>query len=243
MEAGAQVIVFGNHRSLVRLALPSGHPYDQAVDIYRQVAAQVAEAANVPYVSMSEALAHPDIPYPRMLADDGVHLSELGKQWYARVAASTLLRLPVPRKKLARSVPGPIVFEGSTLLPDPTPILQVKYPGKGLKFVTIPHDTQRGFEDIRPFYEGTPKEGLLYARGCVATTKLGAGKLLVGADGPFKVFVNRREVACNPKATNPIAEYVIPVAVTWKRGRNEIILALRTNAGKAWGFMVPSVKG
>ena len=242
-ETSAQVIVFGNHRSLVRLDLPSGIPYDETVGVYRAVAACVAEEAGVLYVDMSQALSHPDIPFTRLLADDGVHLSELGKQGYARVAVSTLLRLPVPLRKLARSTPGLVVFEGSTLLPDPTPIPQVEYPGKGLQFVTIPHDNQRGFEDIRPFYQGTPKEGLLYARGYIATTKSGAGKLLIGADGPFKVFVNRREVACNPQATNPISQHVLPVIVTWKKGRNEIVLAMRTNAGNAWGFMIPAVKG
>ena len=75
------------------------------------------------------------------------------------------------------------------------------YPEKGLEFTPV---RQGGaFEDIRPRYEGTPKDGLLYARIVFTARKAGAGTLRIGADGPFKVFVNRREVACNPKATNP----------------------------------------
>ena len=47
----------------------------------------------VNYVNMSSALQHPDIPYTRLIADDGVHLSELGKECFARIAATELLRI------------------------------------------------------------------------------------------------------------------------------------------------------
>jgi hypothetical protein len=76
----------------------------------------------------------------------------------------------------------------------------------------------------------------VYARGAYKAKTDGKGVLCIGADGPFKVFVNGEQVACNPKATNPIAAHVKPVKVVWKKGRNEIVLAMRTNSGNAWGF-------
>lgn len=90
--ARAEVLVFGNHRTLVPLQLPSGVAYDETVEVYKRVAAASAAAAGVRFVDMAQALSHPDIPYTHLLTDDGVHLSELGKQCYARVAASELLR-------------------------------------------------------------------------------------------------------------------------------------------------------
>ncbi len=58
----------------------------------------------------------------------------------------------------------------------------------------------------------------------------------MGADGPFKVFLNGQEIACDPKATNPMRARVT-VDVEWKKGRNEIVIALHTHDGAAWGFM------
>ena len=91
-EAKAEVIVFGNHRTLVTLMLPSGLGYDESVLVYNRVAAATAAAAGVRYVDMGKALEHPDVPYTRLLADDGVHLNEVGKANYSRIAATELLR-------------------------------------------------------------------------------------------------------------------------------------------------------
>ena len=130
----------------------------------------------------------------------------------------------------------------SALLSDKTRIAAVEYPARSVKMTPIVHDRENGFEDIRPRYEGKPKDGLVYARGFSTARHAGAGKLRIGADGPFKVFVNRKQVACNPKATNPISSQVQTVDVTWKRGKNEVVLAMRTNGGKAWGFMASMPK-
>jgi hypothetical protein len=125
---------------------------------------------------------------------------------------------------------------GSTLLADKTPIAKAAYPAKTLAFKPLERDWTYGFEDIRPRYEGKPKDGLMYGRGFVAAKKAGPGKLEIGADGPFKVFVNGKEMGCNPKATNPIDANMMKLAVNWKKGKNEVVIALRTNNGGAWGF-------
>ena len=77
-EAHAEVMVFGNHRTLVPLMLPSGVSYDETVRVYNRVAEEVTTVSGGRYVAMADALQHPDIPYMRLLSDDGVHLSELG---------------------------------------------------------------------------------------------------------------------------------------------------------------------
>jgi hypothetical protein len=129
-----------------------------------------------------------------------------------------------------------LTITASPLLAGKARIAAATYPDKRLKFTPVQRTGD--FEDIRPRYEGTPKEGLLYARITFTAKQAGAGTLRIGADGPFKVFVNRREAVCNPKATNPISAQVMTLDVTWKAGENEIMLAMRTNKGLAWGFIV-----
>ena len=125
---------------------------------------------------------------------------------------------------------------GSVLLADKTPVAKAAYPARTLAFKPLERDGTYGFEDIRPRYEGKPKDGLMYGRGFVIRKKAGPGTLEIGADGPFKVFVNRQEVACKPKATNPIDANMMKLTVNWKKGKNEVVIALRTNHGGAWGF-------
>jgi hypothetical protein len=133
-------------------------------------------------------------------------------------------------------------FEGSTLLPDKTRITVVGYPAKSVKFSPVEYNGTYGFSDVRSRYTDKKKQdGLVYARGFFAAKKAGEGKLRIGADGPFKVFVNRKEIGGNPNATNPISGHLMPLPVTWKKGKNEIVLAMRTNDGKAWGFMASAL--
>ncbi len=127
-------------------------------------------------------------------------------------------------------------FMASDLLPDKTRIGAVKYPNSKIVFSALPFNDE--FNDIRPRYVGkTKNDGLIYARGFFIAKKAGAAKLRIGADGPFKVFVAGKEVACKPKATNPIPSHMVTLPVKWKKGKNEIVIAIRTNCGRAWGFM------
>ena len=59
----------------------------------------------------------------------------------------------------------------------------------------------------------------------------------VVADGPFKAFLNGRELVCDPDATNPISSHVVTVPARWKKGVNEVVIAMRTNVGRADGFL------
>ena len=128
-------------------------------------------------------------------------------------------------------------FEATALLPVKTRITDAGYPAKSIAFLPLKNDSGASYEDIRPRYEGKTKhDGLIYARKSITVKKAGEGNITIGADGPFKVFVNRKEVGGNPKATNPISNHIMTLPVTWKKGKNEIVLAMRTNDGNAWGF-------
>ncbi len=126
---------------------------------------------------------------------------------------------------------------GAALLKDKPAIADVGYPARTVKFTPLPHNDEGNFEDIRPCYQGKPREGLVYARGFFTAKHAGAGNLRIGADGPFKVFLNRKEIACRPRAANPIVAQLQTLKVSWQQGRNEVVIAISTNSGRAWGFM------
>lgn len=129
----------------------------------------------------------------------------------------------------------PTRFDLSALVAMAPPITEVGYPDGSVRFEAAT-DANPWF-DIRSRYAGkVRRDGLIYARGFAMAQKAGAGVLDIGADGPFKVFVNGREVGGNPQATNPIAACLVSLPVLWKKGRNEILLAMRTAGGNAWGF-------
>ncbi len=146
------------------------------------------------------------------------------------------------QKKFGDGVVVMEAFDGTDLLSDETPINKVGYPAKGLKFTEICYESKYYYHDIRARYGKRPADGLLYARGIKTMAKAGKRALSVGADGPFKVFVNGKEVGCNPNATNPVSSSMISVGVDWKKGKNEVMLAMRTHQGKAWGFTVKVAK-
>ncbi len=130
-------------------------------------------------------------------------------------------------------------FAATPIMAGPARIAETAYPAASLKFKPLPYEPNWKFIDIRGLYQGLKdKNGLIYARGGHTAPKAGPGRLRVAADGPFKVFVNRKAVGCDPRATNPINDHTITIDVAWKKGPNEIVIAQRTNGGMAWGFSV-----
>ncbi len=126
----------------------------------------------------------------------------------------------------------------SDLLPAHRSISSAEYPDKEIAFSAIKRNPNKTFYDIRTRYaEGSKHEGLVYAQGYVTAKKAGNGTLRIAADGPFKVFLQEKEIGCDPKATNPVDADHLVLPVTWKKGRNEVVIAMRTNNGGAWGFM------
>ncbi|MBU4286164.1 MAG: hypothetical protein KKD76_04585, partial [Verrucomicrobia bacterium] len=60
-------------------------------------------------------------------------------------------------------------------------------------------------------------------------------RLLLGYDGPVKVWMNGVEVF-EGKGTNPAKEDMTLLKVKTHHGRNRLAIALDTNGGKAWGI-------
>jgi sialate O-acetylesterase len=60
--------------------------------------------------------------------------------------------------------------------------------------------------------------------------------LLVGYDGPFKVWIDGKPVFCDPKGTNPAVPDEGIARVNLGAGKHKIAVAIDLNDGNAWGF-------
>ena len=114
-------------------------------------------------------------------------------------------------------------------------------PGPEVKFAGIMNVHLVEMADVRAIHGG--QDGIIYLKTGADFTADFAGRLLYGADGPVKVWVNGEEVDCRPDAANPCTpdEYGCPV--NWRNGHNEVIFALDTNNGKAWGLTARTTGG
>lgn len=63
-------------------------------------------------------------------------------------------------------------------------------------------------------------------------------KLLLGYDGPVKAWIDGKAVATDPNGTNPANPEQIKAAFSVSKGSHEIVVALDTNKGAAWGIFL-----
>jgi len=60
----------------------------------------------------------------------------------------------------------------------------------------------------------------------------------LGYDGPVKMWVDGRKVFHDPNGTNPACPDASMVPFSARRGRHEILIALGSNQGSAWGVFL-----
>lgn len=125
-------------------------------------------------------------------------------------------------------------YRASTLQPKTGPIDAAKLPGGEVKFSGIMNVHLTEMADIRPFH--MMQDGIVYLKTGVDFSKDFTGRLLYGADGPVKVWVNGKAVDCHPDATNPCTPDEYGCTINWRKGHNEVVFALDSNNGTAWGI-------
>lgn len=92
-QAGAEVIVFGNHRARTLLIMPSGRGYDETRAQYNSVAERVAKRMGVRYCDMAAVLSAAGLRTEEIVCEDGVHLTPVGIRAYAQIAANEIVRV------------------------------------------------------------------------------------------------------------------------------------------------------
>ncbi|MBA3687039.1 MAG: sialate O-acetylesterase, partial [Planctomycetes bacterium] len=63
-------------------------------------------------------------------------------------------------------------------------------------------------------------------------------ELCTGYDGPFRLWVDDREVHCDPAGTNPAIADRVRIALRLGKGRHRLTVLMALNRGLAWGFFM-----
>ncbi|MDD5677223.1 MAG: hypothetical protein PHW60_04425 [Kiritimatiellae bacterium] len=164
---------------------------------------------------------------------------ELGEESVV-MAPGFLAKLKREWAQAMRKLPRMLEARASGLLPAGDSIINAPWPSKKVAFRKInliTRDDNLCFVDLRSIHEGC-KDGWVYVKFTVIIPAPTKAVLQFGADGPVKIWLNRKIVACEPDATNPLTPPRYKAQVAWKRGRNKILCAIRTNGGKAWGIVI-----
>ena len=95
------------------------------------------------------------------------------------------------------------------------------------------------FASMRPeIVKEGEKDQLLYYRTRFDVSEAMGLKIMIGYDGPMKLWFDAQEIAHDPEGTNPALPEQRVVAVQAAAGRHEITVALGTNSGRAWGIFL-----
>lgn len=78
---------------------------------------------------------------------------------------------------------------------------------------------------------------VFYACDFTCSERMGL-RVLLGYDGPVKVWVDGRRVYHDPNGTNPAIPETASIPVVAGKGRHEILVALGSNYGRAWGIFL-----
>lgn len=121
-------------------------------------------------------------------------------------------------------------------LQPPQPITSLSYPEKPASLGMTLRVFSADFLNRHDEFAKSSALGYYACQVCCATAmQLG---IMLGYDGPVKVWLDGKELFCDAHGTNPAREdeAVIPVAV--KKGEHELLVALDTNQGQAWGIFL-----
>jgi len=95
---------------------------------------------------------------------------------------------------------------------------------------------QEGFMNLLNFFGASG--GMSFASANISVSKDMDAVLLLGSDGPCKIWIDREPAGLVPSAGNPAEKdkYRFPIRIT--RGKHTIWVALNRRGGAAWGFFL-----
>ncbi len=179
---------------------------------------------------------------PVALAEMSVHYG-FGSDPYCNVTDAKDRSLPVfgpVALGTPRAVLPPIrTFRVSAFLPSAGKLDGLKYPADLTALDLKPYTGAEPFATRRPeIVKHGAEDALLYyacAFECPEAMRLA---VLVGYDGPVKLWLDGRELLHDANGTNPAIVDGRQIPVRPGKGRHEILVALGTNDGAAWGIFL-----
>jgi sialate O-acetylesterase len=130
-------------------------------------------------------------------------------------------------------------LEVSRLMPSAGRLHRLRYPRTlrplGLAARTFPADFCSLHAELSA---RAPEDVLVWYRcrfTCAEPMRLA---VLLGYDGPVKLWVDGRLALHDPKGTNPAVPHARRCPLRAKRGTHEVLVALGSNHGRAWGIFL-----
>jgi len=124
-------------------------------------------------------------------------------------------------------------YEVSEVLPMSGEIGQAELPGAEVKWAPRLASTG-GLVKVNDLTDG--RDGVIYFKAQYAAPQAGEATLRFGADGPCKLWFNGQQIAVFPDLTNPGGADRRRTPVTLKEGTNDLVVAMHTHGGNAWGI-------
>jgi hypothetical protein len=124
-----------------------------------------------------------------------------------------------------------LVAEKTNADAQPDAVAKLKLKTKAVR-TTPPDEPGTGFADVREQIQG--RQGVVYLSTKVTSPQDRRAKLILGYDGPVRVWMNGQQLFDGPGA-NPAKPNQLTRLANLKRGENELVIALDSNQGAAWG--------
>jgi len=132
---------------------------------------------------------------------------------------------------------GPFIdkWQFSSVVAPVADIARAKYVQPGKQGFRQPIAGNReGFVNLHDHYVGL--DGMVYLATKIAVAKAGAWELLLGHDGPAKVFIDGKAVVSRKELLNPCKPDRTRAAVKLAKGVHEVMVAFGLAHGMGWGI-------
>lgn len=99
-----------------------------------------------------------------------------------------------------------------------------------------PAELATPFANVSARFGEIEGDALLYFAGRMRCVEAMSLSLLLGYDGPVKLWVDGQELYHDPGGTNPALVDTASLPFAASAGEHEVLIALGSNGGKAWGI-------
>lgn len=130
--------------------------------------------------------------------------------------------------------------EVSRFHPSAGKLEKLRYPADPSSLGFAPRTFADRFWNLHPALAAeAPTDVVVYYRTTLECAQPMALAALMGYDGPVKLFLDGRQIYHDPKGTNPalVDAHSIPLGRV-RPGKHELLVALGSNGGRAWGVFL-----
>ena len=145
---------------------------------------------------------------------------------------------PVPIGKGLAVSPFVQRFHVSRALPSAGDLSALKHPPDRKKLRCVAREFPLGFCDVHADLFAGPDDKLVYYACPIRCEEPMRLKVCLGYDGPVKVWIDGKACYHDPAGTNPATPDKAKISFVAKAGTHEMVVALGSNHGRAWGIFL-----